>query len=594
MVKKKATKNVNSSIFDKFIELHTLKDGSDGFISKMQGWIEKSQLKIEEKDTQQSDYRTFTTRAVSDQQSADLLHNMPIYDYIPLSKDARGKIFFLKELWKRMWKIDETDKKILEVVDDAADLGSGILYQWWRIENREVDMPKYDGGNLVFEQEEVEQYFWAYSEYVPLENFYIDGTTIENSNECIWIKWWDKKEFIKAHKSNNLYKVGNDLPAYTSYLESYDKLPKLKANIGEEDLVQELRYYNKSADKLIILANGKEVYNTPIPHTHKELPFIKFDNHKYRNRFIQMGNYEMLEEGEKYIDAIRSQTVDVTKANIWFNVVPSDSDFNPTINKVGAFSFVEMEDPKEIKHINNSIQPSQLGDLENKAANDIIVLSGVDYRQQLLWSSGETAKKVSSRNAAQQKRTNKILKKNSFNFYNRLAKLRLADMQFINSIDETTLPLKGHNQTKDGFTKIQNWYGLFTVPKKGIEWDFDIILQTESLLGNSTEKDKENYLNFFQVFGNLKDEAGKSVINQDKMVEIAGQKIGVDIEELTQKEEINKDWKTVLDELKASRRWQDLTSASPSNPNFIPWANRANDSGGVNVIGGGNTAASVD
>ena len=579
----------SKNIIDKLIELYSIRD-EGGFIWKIEGWIDKSKLIIKEKDSQQSDYRTFTSRAVSDQQQADLLFNMPIYDYIPLSKEARWNIFYLKELWKRVWKTDETDMKILEVVEDASDLWTGVLYQGRKIEKRKVETPFYDWQDLKFKEEERTEYFWAYSEYVPIENFFIDGTTMENSNECIWLKYWDKEEFKKAHELNSLYSGLDDIPTLNFFLESYKKLPKLRNAIGEDDLVQELRYYNKSADELIILANGAEVYNTAIPHTHKQLPFSKFDNHKYRDRFIQMGNYEMLEEPEKYIDAIRSQTVDVTKANIWFNVVPTDSDFSPNMTKMGTFNFVEMENPSEIKHIGNNIQPSQLWDLENKASNDIIVLTWVDYKQQLVGAVWETAKKTNSRNTAQQKRTNKILKKNSFSFYNRLAKLRLADMQFINTIADEVIPLKWNNQIEGGFESIQNGYWLFTVPKNGIEWKFDIVLQTESLLWNSTEKDKENYLNFFQVFWDVKDANQKNIINQNRMIEIAWQKIGVDVDTLTEKEEINKDGKTIIDDLDWLDKGQDLQANWPENPNFIPWANKANNSWGVNVIGWWNTA----
>lgn len=579
----------NNTIINKLIELHSIKN-EWWFLAKLEKRIEKSQLKVEKKDSKQSDYRTFTSRAVSDQQSADLLHNMPIYDYIPLSKEARNSVFYLKEAWKRFWKIDELDRKIYEVVEDAADLWSWILYTWWKIEKRKVSEPKYDSWDLVFEDNERLEYYWLYSEFIPIENFYADWISIEKSNEVIWIKYWDKEEFIKAHNLNKLYKNLNNIPWLEAYIESYKKIPKIKSSISEDTLVQELRYYNKSEDKLIILANWVEVYNTPIPHKHKDLPFVKFDNHKYRDRFIQMWNYEMLDEHEKYIDAIRSQSVDVTKANIGFNAIPTDSDFSPTMTKVWPFNFIEMEDPKEIRHIGNTIQPSQLWDLENRAANDIIVLTWVDYRQQLLWPTWETAKKTNSRNEAQQKRTNKILKKNSFDFYNRLAKLRLADLQFLSEIDKLELPLKWYNQNNWEFEKVNNWYWLFTIPKWWIKGKFDIVLQTESLLWNSTEKDKENYLNFFQIFWNLKDENQKSVINQTKMVEIAWQKIWVDTDTLLEKEVTNKDWKQIIEELKALDKWQDLNSNTPSNPNFIPWANRANDSWWVNVIGGGNTA----
>jgi hypothetical protein len=579
-------------VLDRYIQLYWIKNRvywttNIWFIEKLKKYTEKANLVINDRATEQSDYRTFVSRAVSDQQKADMLENSPIYDYIWLDKDSNNKIFAIKEVWKYWWKIDELDRKIFDVVSDSCDYWTWILYQGWKIEDRNVSMPIIKDWSLIFKNKDINQYTWVYSEYIPLEDFFIDWTTIENSNEAVWRRHWDREEFIKSFEFNSDYKNLEKIPSNDVYFWLLEWLPTIKQVWF--DLIQELRYYNKSEDKLIILANWIEVYSTPIPHLHKELPFCPFNNHQYRNRFIQMWNYELLEEHERYMNSIRSQSIDITKANIWFNLVDRNSDFNPEWTRNWVDMFYDIDDVNSLKRFSANIN-TDLGWLEAKAWDDVISLSGIDYRNQSLQWASETAKRTSSRNAAQQKRINLILKKNSFNFYNRLAKLRLADIQLIHSMKNFEIPLKWLDVTWDEFTNVQNWYWTFTITPELVKWKFNIILQTESLLWNSTEKEKEELLNFFQVFWNLTDEAWKRIINPNRMVEIAWIKIWVDVDTLMEKDVVNKSWKDIIGNIDAQDNWQDLTSNTPSNPNFIPPENRANVHWWVNVIWWGNTS----
>jgi hypothetical protein len=94
------------------------------------------------------------------------------------------------------------------------------------------------------------------------------------------------------------------------------------------------------------------------------LPFVKYDNHTFRNRLVQLGNYELLTDAEEYSDKIRQQTIDVTKANIGFNIIEKDSDFDPEVYKVGVNEFIELENPESIKHFSSNIQPQGLAQLQ--------------------------------------------------------------------------------------------------------------------------------------------------------------------------------------------------------------------------------------
>ena len=577
--------NIAGKIVSDYIDLVSIRN-QWWFESNLADWIKQSQLHKEEWDR----YKTNIARAASDQQKAELLHNNPIFDFIPLDRDARANVYALKEAWKYWWKVDETDWKIYDVVSDAADFGSWFLYQWWKIENRTVSIPKYNkiSKKIEFEEKLIEQYSWVYSEYIRIEDIYFDWTTIENSNVCIWRKFWDRRDFINTHKTNHLFSLPEELPWYDIFLADNPKLPKLKLG-NTENMLVELKYYNKAEDKLIILANWVVVSNNPIPHLHKELPFVKYDNHIYRDRLIQMWNYELLSSVEEYLDKVRLQTIDVTKANIWFWIMEKDWDFDPEIHKIWVYDFIEMENPDWFKHYSANIQTGWLNQLQSSWQEDAIILSWVDYRSQLM-TSWETATKTASKNASALKRINLILKRNSFKFYNRLAKLRLADLQWIHSLWEHKIPLKGLHVEWDNFIKLQDWYWLFTIKPKMFKWEFNVVMQTESLLWDSTEKEKENYLNFFQIFGNLADENNKPIINKKRMVEIAGQKIWVDVDLLLEAEVANKSWEEMINSLLQEMNWQSNIGNNSNNPDYIPPENRANNAWWVQVIWWGNTA----
>lgn len=555
-------------------------------------WIEKSQLKIERRKDGMTDYRTHTARAVSDQQKADLLHNNPIFDFIGLDKEGRKNTFTFKELWKYWWKIDETDSKIIDVVDDAADLGSGYIYLGWKDEWRTINKPFYNKKTkrIDYVEDPVEWYCWPYSEYLPLENVFLDGDSVENSNELIIARIWEKEEWIKSFEHNKEYSFREeDITEYSEYITQFKDAPQL--NKTKDTLILELSYYNKADDTYIVEVNGKEVMSSPIPHLHKDLPIAKYDNHKYRNRLIQMGNYEMLEESERYIDSVRSQSIDVTQANIGFTVVPKDANLKLRREWPFVFADVSEEDLSSIRYYGSNIQPSQLSVLESKGGDDVTLLSWVNYKNQTFEGASEAATKTNSRNDAQAKRTNLILKRNSFKFYNRLAKLRINDILLVASFGEKTIDIKWNTQLEDGSIKSiwQNAYWTFTIKPEMVKGKVNVILQTESLLWNSTEKELERFLSFFQVFGNVADNNGKKIINQEEAIRIVWAKYWIDVDSLLSGSIENKSGEELFEEMMAEEQWKNLNAQDSSNPNFIPWANRANDSGGINVIWWGNT-----
>jgi hypothetical protein len=210
--------NLSWFIDSEYIKLYSIK-AKDWFLTKLEDWVKKSQLVRQDWER----YKTFISRSVSDQQKAELLYNNPIFDYIPLDKEARKQVYKLKETWKYRWKVDETDKKIYDVVGDSADFWSWFLYQGWKVENRTVEYPKYDKDlqQLVFEKTLIEQYNWVYSEYIRIEDIFFDWPSIEESNIAIWRKFWNVDDYKNRHRSNSLYEnidtIEKSLDLYLSW-----------------------------------------------------------------------------------------------------------------------------------------------------------------------------------------------------------------------------------------------------------------------------------------------------------------------------------------------------------------------------------------
>ena len=148
-----------------------------------------------------------------------------------------------------------------------------------------------------------------------------------------------------------------------------------------------------------------------------------------------------------------------------------------------------------------------------------------------------------------------------------------------------TIPLKGLHNNSEWFTKLQDWYWIFTIEPKMLEWKFNVAMQTESLLWDSTEDEKNKYLQFFQIFGNLVWNDKKPIMNRVRMVEIAWQKIWVDTDVLLEKELASQSWEDMINWVIQSINWQWDVWNNSNNPNFIPPENRANNDWWVQVLG---------
>lgn len=554
-------------------------------VPKVKEWQDKYHWTYKDNvDPYQSAYRTNTIFSIINAKKAEILAWTQEYDFIPMDDDALKNNKLIKYIWDYEWLNSRTDKFIEQAVHSALMNGDWYLYEWTRkiIRNIKVPTENTDGTISFFEQEIVD-YDGIYSEYIPWENIFHDWTDISDANEVVWIKHWDRQSFINTFWLNKNYKnVNESLPIGKYYYIWENGNIDVKGNMESDSVVSEIRYYNKSKDEMIILANGVEIYSSPIPYKHKELPFCQFSDYKIDGRPYSMGEYELLEWDEKFKDALRSLYIDILKAQMWFTVISPDADFDEATVEIGVRSFARV-DPKDISHFTPSIWTNNILQAEEKADNDIIIKSGIDFRSQALGQQ-ETATKVQAKAQSARKRINLMLKINGFNFFERLARLRMANLQLIYWNTRKKVSIKGGNIDGNGnFEPLSSGFWLYTTQPEHMKGKFNVIPITDSILWTATARDKASLLEFSQIVGNMMWEDGKPIINTQRLVEEISRRYGIDYEKLTAKNTLNKSAEDILKEVDMEDNWTPV--GSELDPNYIPPAQRSWAKSAVPVLG---------
>lgn len=528
--------------------------------------------RIKPKSLTKSDYKTNTIFSIINAKKAELLSWMQEFDFIPLSDDAYKHLNLVKKIWDFEWINSKTDKQLADVIHSSLIAWDWFMYEWTRTIKRNIREPYLKNWKVEFKDKEVIEYDWIYCEYIDWENIYFDWTNIDNSNEVVWIKHWDRKNFINSFELNPNYKnVNQDLPIWKFYYlaSQNDKLElSIKWDTKNNEVISELRYYNKANDEFTVLANWVEVCSMPIPYPHKELPFCKFEDYK-TDRFYSMWEYELLSEDELYKDALRSLNIDVIKAQMWFTVINPEADFDEATIEIWTNKFARVA-PWDISHFSPNINANNVIQAEQAVDNDMIIKSWIDFRSQILWP-WETATKTAAKTQSARKRINLNLKLNGYSFFERLARLRMANIAFLYSDKNRIIPLKWWDIDENwNYTPVNYWYWKFLVKPEYVKWKFNILPITESILWISSERDKQEFLSFIQIAWNLVWEDWKPVFNQSKIWEKLCDKWWVSFEDLTSSSNIYKSPEDLLKEVENSNEWVPNDATSPMSPDFIP------------------------
>ena len=566
---------------ERLVILKSIKN-KDWLVDGQKIWRQNNKARrVVERPHDKSDYMTNIGFTVKTAKDAELLAGIQQYDFIPLDQEARTNVAAFKLNWNYWWLMSKTDKMLSKVIPEATAFGTWITYEATKTIRKKIKEPtRHADGSITYKEKIDTEYDGIWTEQIPWENFFIDGNDIDNSNEVVWIKYWDRNEYLKEHELHPDYKNLNQIPVGKWYTVVEGEIDN-KYDQENENVITEMRYYNKSNDQMIILANGIEVVNTPIPFTHKELPFCLFYDYEVLDRIWGMGEYELLAEDIEYRDALRSLSIDVIKAQMGITLIWETNDIDETTFELGTTSYTRVDDINDLKFYSPSVSTNSIDNAELKVDNDIIAKTGIDFKAQQL-SPQETATRTQAKTESGKKKINLNLKINGYSFFERLARLRTANIQLLHSTGNKEIFVEGMDIDKNWVASpVNGWYGSFTVEPWMVKGQFNVVPITESILGLSEERDLEHMLRYAEVAGNIVDSNGQPVVQGDKLVKAITERFGFDFDALTSASQQQKTPEQIVNEIESEDRGTSLAPNDPNSPDFIPPEQR---SGATNAV----------
>jgi len=561
--------NKRHFVEERLDSLKTLKEKYN-LQAKAPNWKVKANMK-EVNTPWPNDFRTQISLIVKMQKDAELASAIPEFSFIPENEDGRRNRKVVREAWAYWWLKTNTDKQIANVVQSATTFWTWIVYEWIKHIYKTINTPYFDWEELKFKKDKVLVYSWIYTEKIPFENFFINWSEIENATEAVIISYFDKTAYIAEKELDplykNLWKLKKTTKEYTTVPTAWEDV---NPSQDDTETITELRYYNVAKDEYIIIANWEEILRTHIPYTHKELPFALFIDNKAEDRIWGIGEFEMLEQDEKYKNELRTLLIQWVKANIWFLLKDKDTTIEEDELYFWIWEVFETSDIKWIQHFTSNVNISEIAEAERKVDNDVIIKSWIDINS--LQTSPETATKTAGKTLSGKKRINKNIKDNAYDFYRRLAYLRMKNIQFIHTIKVKEIPIKGWSIKNDWIFERDDSqsFGSAKIGENLIKGEFLVLPIIETMIWDNKQRRKDNASMYAKVAWNIVGEDGKPVIKGKPLWELLTEEWWYDFEKMSQSDQASKSWEERLDELDKMDGGISTDITNPASPEFVP------------------------
>ena len=543
-----------------------------------------------------TDYSMNTWFAIVNTKVSELVANTPKYDFIALDDEAK-KYKRVRELhWKYVWETSRTDAELIKILMDSCKYWTGFWLEEIVSRKRKVKVPLSIDDKLSFKEETICDYEGIKLSHIPWNQVYINGSNIENTSEAIIITYWDRNEFLNTFWNSPAYSFISDesIPKGKYYYVaqgsqsltinwSPSATDRWASAVENSDVVSVLTYYNKFRDEWIVLANDKWINPLkwedweapsimPIPYTHKEIPLVVYTDHYLEDNIYGLGELDITEKSRKLKNALRSLHIEWLKASAGIITIDPDSDYDETVMKLWMRQVARVE-KDSLWYFAPSINLSSIYNAEQLTDEDLVVECGIDFKSQLL-GQNETAERTKWRIAAAKKRISHNIKHNAYTFYERLARLRCANIQFFYwERPAQKLPVKWLEVDDNWNVEyVQNGYGMFTIQPEIFKWKLSLIPVMDSLYGDTSNEIREKYLQVLQLLLNMKDKDGRPTYEARQLIE-AGRGIIDDVIDIDKVSWKAPDSKTPDDLLKEA--WIGEVNQNPTPPDEVPPAQRS-------------------
>lgn len=304
-----------------------------------------------------SNLKSPTTFAPIEAFMADFQENRIGLLFTPTQEQDKGKVKLFEEVnkyWENKAKIDVVNN---ETMKECAITGSSFRHITWQKVEREVELIQ--GSSKVTEEIHQIMRFGSRKEkakvkkqleeqkkplskkttvidfddavHIPVSNYEMlwDGDAREvrapayEATDCEWRQLPSLEQFLKEFRNSsdpyvikdNVEKVVGADQAEKMYEESAPFF-SVPSDIMDSSRVELLKYFNKSTDKYIIIANDVLIRDGPLPFNHKQLPFALHRFIKWPNQFYGVGMAVTLESLQAEDETLRNMMLEQLKLEI--------------------------------------------------------------------------------------------------------------------------------------------------------------------------------------------------------------------------------------------------------------------------------------
>lgn len=237
---------------------------------------------------------------------------------------------------------------------------------------------------------------------VPSENFFIKNAFIRDLQEqpaCVWVQYMEKDDFVyefSKYKNFNFVKESGELVGdevqKRYFFEAWQSRTKKKP-------YEIVRYYNKTKDEHVIIANGVLMFEGPLLLGSKEkyYPFSKTIYNPFSSDFFWGNSLPNMMMGEQdVINALYNMASDKTYKSLVTNLLIGNTnkdDFDLEDDTVSLDTKIYVQDINQVRELPNSgISQSDIKMIEIIGKG--LDLSSVDASQQGIAPGNRTAREV--------------------------------------------------------------------------------------------------------------------------------------------------------------------------------------------------------
>ena len=170
---------------------------------------------------------------------------------------------------------NEDEQQLIWEMYTALSEGTVFGFESWVKDTRDVEYVKdYNPatGEKKTEKISIDRWDDVFGQIVPLKEFYPETIWVNNI-KALNSNFWAQSKTLDQFKSQYGGFSQASLVQPASFYKLDDELPWGISKDTDNDNVLILQYFDKRNDKLVIHANGTEIYYGCLPWNHKELPF---------------------------------------------------------------------------------------------------------------------------------------------------------------------------------------------------------------------------------------------------------------------------------------------------------------------------------